>query len=140
MSKKILLGLVGVSALFLAGCYHIPSSTSDVSVTTTPEPTVTTTPEAMMEEGAVIKMSASGFEPKSLTVKKDSTVTFKNEGDVDQWPASALHPTHQVLPGFDALKGVKPGESYTYTFEKVGTWKYHDHLNPTLFGSVTVTE
>jgi hypothetical protein len=56
------------------------------------------------------------------------------------WVASAVHPTHQLLPGFDQLASVAKGGTYEYSFAKVGTWKYHNHMKPTDFGGVVVTE
>ena len=68
------------------------------------------------------------------------------------WVASAQHPSHTVYAGtarqehcpdtadtaFDQCAGESSG--YSFTFEKVGTWNYHDHLNATVFGKVIVTE
>jgi len=85
-----------------------------------------------------IQMSEKGFEPATVTIKSGDTVTFINVGAKAMWPASGPHPTHTGLPGFDALKGIKPGDTYSYTFTKVGTWPFHDHLNPQAFGAVTV--
>ena len=56
------------------------------------------------------------------------------------WPASAFHPTHEVYPGFDALKGINMGESYSFTFDKIGSWKYHNHLSPSVTGAIIVEE
>jgi hypothetical protein len=56
------------------------------------------------------------------------------------WVASAVHPTHLLLPGFDELKSTGKGGTYEYTFVKVGTWQYHNHVNPSDTGSVVVTE
>ena len=88
----------------------------------------------------VITYSDTGFAPQTVTVKKGATVTFINESSQSMWVASALHPTHQLLPGFDQLKSVSRGGSYEYTFDKVGTWKYHNHMAASDTGSVTVTE
>ncbi len=94
--------------------------------------------QAETETETVISMTTNGFEPSTVTVKAGTKVTFVNNDTVDRWPASAFHPTHLELPGFDALKGIAPGASYSFTFEKVGKWGFHDHLFPTMFGSVTV--
>lgn len=88
----------------------------------------------------VVKYTDSGFTPKEVTVKKGTTVTFVADGSKNMWVASAVHPTHQLLPGFEQLKSVGKGGSYEYTFVKVGTWKYHNHVNASDFGSVVVTE
>ena len=80
------------------------------------------------------------FVPKSVTGKKGGTVTWVNKGSTPVWPASAFHPTHQVYPGFDSLKGIQSGESYSFVFDRVGSWKYHDHLNASATGVVEVVE
>jgi plastocyanin len=67
------------------------------------------------------------------------------------WVASAMHPAHVVYDGTtkDAhcaagYTGPVPfdqcasGTSYSFTFTKAGEWKYHNHVNASQFGSVTV--
>lgn len=81
-----------------------------------------------------------GFQPKESTVKKGQAVTFVNSANTALWVASAVHPTHQVLAGFDQKASVTKGGAYTYTFIKVGTWKFHNHLSPEMVGTVIVTE
>jgi len=88
----------------------------------------------------VINMTDTGFEPSAVTVKKGQTVEFVNTGKETHWPASDLHPTHEIYPEFDADKPVKPGESYSFVFEKVGKWNMHDHLHARFRGSIEVTE
>jgi len=103
------------------------------------------------EEPVVVSNTDAGFSPSSVTIKKGQAVRFvNNSSKEDVWPASAVHPTHSVYPeksdadclgsSFDACKGLKPGESWEFTFNSMGEWKFHDHLHPSKFGSVTVTE
>lgn len=87
-----------------------------------------------------ISMTAKGFEPSKVSVKKGTTVTFVNNDSISHWPASAPHPTHTIYPQLDSKTGIAAGASWSFTFDKVGEWKFHDHLTPTMFGSVTVTE
>ena len=87
-----------------------------------------------------VTYSDTGFAPKTVTVKKGTTVRFVSTATGGMWVASAVHPTHQLLPGFDQLKSVGNGGTYDYAFVKVGTWKYHNHVNPSDTGSVVVTE
>lgn len=94
--------------------------------------------EEMMKDEVVVDMTSAGFSPNLINVKAGDNVRFENKNTENHWPASAVHPTHQELPGFDALGPVAPGESYEFTFTKVGEWRYHDHLNPTIFGKVVV--
>lgn len=90
--------------------------------------------------GTSVSYKDTGFSPKVLSVKKGTAVTFTNNSTKGMWVASAPHPSHTILPEFDEFKSVSKGEQYTFTFEKVGTWKYHNHVNPSDVGSVVVTE
>jgi plastocyanin len=80
------------------------------------------------------------FSPSAVKVSKGGKVTWINKSSVAVWPASAFHPTHTLYPGFDALRGLKTGETYSFVFEKVGSWKYHNHLNSGVTGVVEVVE
>ena len=87
-----------------------------------------------------------GFSPATLTVKAGTTVTFQNDSLEAFRPASADHPTHGVYPTtggcagstFDACKNVQPGDPWSFKFDEVGTWEYHDHLHPEDTGTITV--
>lgn len=162
MNNKLVVGLVVILLGVGAGWYFLSGSTSTANMTkkedrsraaSTPtlEPTVSvgsdsaatgSTDGASMEKGGAVTVSysAEGFMPKSITVKQGSAVTWTNKGTAGMWVASALHPTHQLLPGFDQLKSVSGGGTYTYTFTKVGTWKYHNHVAASDTGTVVVTE
>lgn len=69
----------------------------------------------------------SGFSPTSLTIKQGDTVKFVNQSDRDFSPASNDHPSHTIYAGFDAREDLGPGESYSFTFDRVGNWGYHNH-------------
>lgn len=87
---------------------------------------------------ATVAMTDTGFSPATVTVAAGTAVTFVNNGQGTHWPASAAHPTHKILSGFDALRGLPTGEQYSFTFNQKGTWQFHDHLNPQFTGSVIV--
>lgn len=91
-------------------------------------------------ETFVIIDESGRFNPSSVKIVKGGKVAWINKNANPVWPASGVHPTHEIYPGFDALRKVGQGETYSFTFEKVGSWKYHDHLNPSAFGTVEVTE
>lgn len=112
---------------------------------TTPSTGTQTNPPATTQKPPAntqvqIAMTDTGFSPATITVKAGTTVVFKNTGSDNHWPASNPHPVHTGLPGFDALKAITPGGTYSYTFTKAGTWGFHDHLHPNFTGSVVVTQ
>ncbi|MDO8676101.1 MAG: DUF5667 domain-containing protein [Candidatus Azambacteria bacterium] len=85
-----------------------------------------------------IEHADNRFIPSEIKIKKGDTVTWVNKSGILTWPASAMHPTHRVYPGFDALKGFGKEESYSFVFDRVGSWRYHDHLSPSSTGVVVV--
>jgi len=104
------------------------------------ESTGIVTPPSVSSVGGdvVISMTDTGFTPSSVTIAAGDTVTFVNDGQAKHWPASVIHPTHQILPGFDNLGGLETGDVYSFRFTKAGNWNFHDHLNPNFLGTVTV--
>ncbi len=133
-----LLFAAGVVALLGAGCAQAPADNNS----NTNVPPVIGTSSAVPASGTftVAIIPDGEFEPVTSFVKVGTAVTFKNNSDKPHWVASDPHPAHTDLPGFDAKAAIAPGASYTYTFDKVGRWLYHDHLNPAFGGAVVVTE
>ena len=79
-----------------------------------------------------------GYSPEVIEIKLGDTVVFVNESSRDMWAASDPHPAHTNLPSFDQFGFGKPGEQYQYTFDQIGVWQYHDHINPSAVGTVIV--
>ena len=86
-----------------------------------------------------VHMTSDGFSPRVLTIQQGETVRFLNDGPEDYWPASHPHPIHTDYPGFDAQNVVHPGDSWSFEFDRVGRWGYHNHLSPETKGVVVVT-
>lgn len=108
--------------------------------------------EPPMEEPSefTIERTNTGYSPSTLTISVGDTVIFLNKSNSQNWPASDRHPTHTNYPGsgitkcgssttiFDACKELASGESYSFTFNEIGTWNYHDHLQPGKTGTIIV--
>lgn len=90
------------------------------------------------EENLVVYSESDGFSPRILRIQKGERVTFRNDSSVQLWVASDAHPTHDLLPGFDALDGILRGETFTYTFQQIGSWGYHNHLKAAHQGMIIV--
>ena len=85
-----------------------------------------------------VSYTKDGFKPETITVPLGTPIAFTNQTEDKMWVASNPHPAHTTLKEFDADRGFGTGESYTFTFTTPGTWKYHDHLNPSRGGIVIV--
>lgn len=88
----------------------------------------------------VVTMTDEGFSPAEFTIRKGERVDFVNGSATNSyWPASDLHPTHEIYSAFDPQKPIGPGETWSFVFEEVGRWKMHDHLHANIRGEITVT-
>lgn len=85
-----------------------------------------------------ITITDEGFAPKDVTVKRNTRVIFINKSAGDRWPASNLHPTHLLYPEFDPKKPIPKGAAWSFTPQREGAWRYHDHLFPHQRGILTV--
>ena len=144
-----------VGGFVLFGSFNSNSGSSSSSGITpnseNSEPSQPVNPDNSKESNT-ITITSSGFSPSTLNVNIGDRVTFTNLGSSQSWPASNIHPTHTVYPGsgiskcdgaeesniFDACRGLRQGESYSFTFNEAGSWKYHDHLNPGSGGTIIV--
>lgn len=87
-----------------------------------------------------VTLSESGFRPQVLTINKGDRIKFSNILNRSFWPASDPHPTHVFFAGFDSKKEIHSNDTWTYEFQKSGQWAYHDHLDPSVRGQITVVE
>lgn len=153
--NKIIIGII-VLVLIAGGAYYFLMQ-DDTTIDDLTPPTSgfqDTTESASTTDtvyDALIAYTDSGYSPSTVTIKKGDTVRFVNNSTSQEtWPASAVHPTHSVYPGktaadclgsaFDACRGLKSGEFWEFTFNEVGTWRFHDHVHASKTGSVIVTE
>ena len=129
----------GAPAATTAPATAAPAATTapaTVAPAATTAPTVVA-PAATGQEN-VVTYSDSGFSPATITIKVGDTVVFKNESSRGMRVASNPHPVHTDYPGFDSKNSVGNGESYSFAFDKAGSWGYHNHLNPGDGGTVVV--
>jgi plastocyanin len=87
----------------------------------------------------LIQISASGFTPSKLTIKRGTTVVWQNADATPHIVASNPYPANDSLPGLRS-KSIPTNGSYTFTPSAVGTINYHDDLTPTHNGVIVVTE
>ena len=146
--KKIYLTLIVIVVVVAAGYLLLKKAPTPVEINVADAAWSTATTSTATVVAHIITYTDAGFVPNSVTIKKGETVTYKNDSKLAMWPASAKHPTHGNYPTtggclgstFDACKGVQPGESWSFQFDFVGTWPFHDHLTPKFFGKVIVEE
>ena len=102
-------------------------------------PTPTPANSAAAPEATMVKISAAGFVPATIKVKVGQSVSWTNDDAKSHHIASDPHPAHTGLAGLES-DPLSKGESYGFTFEKAGTYTYHDHLDPLKLKGTVVVE
>lgn len=122
LAAGLLLMLVGVGLLILAihpGKKIVP-------------------PAAHAPAYAVVEITGSGFMPQTLQVRPGTKVVWVNKDQAPHQIAADPYPTHASLPALFAPQPLAADQTFSFVFTKVRTVSYHDELNPTWEGSVTV--
>jgi plastocyanin len=96
--------------------------------------------------GVLVTFDGFQFKPDPIKIKKGTTVIWKNNSKDGMWPASDPHPVHTDYPTtggcigstFDPCTEIAPGGTWSFVFDEVGTWGYHDHVKVRVFGTVVV--
>ncbi len=125
---------------------QINATSSDTTGTVTAPATTT---GGVAHKTVTVTYTASGFTPASVTINKGDSVTWVNQSGHDMWIGSAMHPTHIVYSGTslsqhcatgvnDSFDECKNGDTYSFTFDKVGSWGYHNHSRASDTGKVIV--
>lgn len=90
------------------------------------------------------------FTPATVHIQKGGTVHWVDTSS-EMWVASDPHPVHtgydgtsrsqHCAPGYAGaapFDECAPGTDFSFTFDKTGSWGYHDHLNDGAHGTVVV--
>jgi plastocyanin len=149
MRRSLLLTIIAaavvlaIGGIVLAGRNNSPDTDTNTQSTPAPAPTPTPTPtessqadeqsSQLADEGKDVAIANFAFAPATLTVKKGTTVTWTNNDTV----------AHTVTA--DSGEGpnsgdIDKGETYQYTFNTAGTFKYHCKPHPQMTATVIVTD
>lgn len=148
MTKTAFAVLVSVLAVIIIGAAvvannqkddkaTVPEATSTTSQTegTTTQENQTAQPNQPASQIDKVDIKNFAFSPEKITVKKGTTVTWTNQDTIK----------HDVTPDnpsadFKASELLAKGESYSFTFNTVGTFSYHCSPHPQMKATVEVTE
>lgn len=156
MNKKALIIGVVIAVVFVGGVFAVFMMDKDAnapasdSVATTQQSTQDQTSEQSNTQSenvstntsnlaATIVFTDSGFSPDKTVVKKGATVTVKNDSKNPVQFSSDDHPSHRLETEMN-LRVLQPGESASFIITRVGSWGYHDHIDDSMVGTLTVTE
>jgi uncharacterized membrane protein YdfJ with MMPL/SSD domain len=96
--------------------------------------------EQNTDEGSVastITYNGSSFSVSASSVDSGSKVKIVNDSSEDLDFNSDPHPVHTDNPELNA-GDIAPGDSTAITLTTKGTWGFHNHLNSSQHGEITV--
>ena len=127
----IVVALALMAILALAGCSTAP--TAPISETTRPKPAAATSSAPVAKAPAgyqFVVINEAGIKPAAVTVPLNTKVIWTNKGKKN----------HDVT--FDAGPSsgtIEPGKTTGHMFSQSGSFAYHDSMNPSQKGIVTVS-
>jgi plastocyanin len=92
------------------------------------------------EPVATVQITGSSFVPETIKVKQGDSVTWVNTDSAPHQVAADPFSTHSKLPSLVTEQSLTQNESFTFTFDKQGTYTYHDPLNPTVLKGTVIVE
>ncbi len=135
--KQLAIAAIIILAVVVSGIYLYSITAFKKPLPITP-PIPSVPPQPVVVKQAAVRISATGFMPATIEVQKGMTVTWTNLDKKSHQVASNPHPTHTLLPEL-VSDPLLTNDTFTFTFNKTGTFTYHDHLNPLKFqGTVIV--
>ncbi len=140
---KILLALavvivVAVGAVLIANMYKQPVNNDDTPHNQT-QNNNQQTEEPSAEAAVTITYDGNSFALSSNTIKAGETVKVINNSSRELDFDSDPHPVHTDNPELNAGP-IAAGESRSFVLHTKGTWGFHNHLNASQRGSLTVVE
>ncbi len=135
LMKKTLFAVLIIFALFLSAC----SSSSEEGlgiksgeyVEVPVEEQVTGDTAVSDSSDVSIEINGFAYSPATIKIKKGTTVTWTNK---DQVRHNVVSDEGNELSG----QLLAQGESYSHTFDEVGTFAYHCAPHPRMMGTVIV--
>lgn len=86
--------------------------------------------QGSMMGGSRVVLKNLTFNPASVTIAVGTTVTWENQDGMD----------HNVIADDGSFKSpdLGSGKTFSFTFEKAGTYTYTCHIHPNMKGTVVV--
>jgi amicyanin len=145
--STVVVGLVAVFLLVAGSAVWLslnnPSNTANESSGTpsggsTEGPSTSDTTDLAQETEVQITIRDMSFSPASVKIKKGAKVTWTNNDTVGHNIVADNPSSSGGLPSTHPLLG--QGETFSHTFETVGTFAYHCTPHPFMKGTIEVVD
>jgi len=122
----LILGVVAIS-----GCTSTNQTANNSSnISPSNNSTVGSNNSSANSTSNAVKIQNFAFNPASLTIKAGTTVTWTNLDST----------AHRIVSDTGAFQSsdLSNGQSYSYTFNKTGSYSYHCGIHPSMKGTIVV--
>jgi plastocyanin len=109
-----------------------------VAVTERSQTSKTTKPNTEVVP-ARVTITPQGFVPATLTIRQGQAVVWTNSDSATHQVDSDPYPSNNYLTDFNELQPMPYNGQFSFIFNKIGSYTYHDNLNPyRLKGTIVV--
>lgn len=127
----------------------IENPQEEAPAATTDESSGVTVDVATAVSAYTVRLTDDGFSPARIEVPVGATVTFINQGTGGMWIGADEHPSHTGYDGTSRQEHCQQvpsasfdqcgvGGTYAFTFDRAGTFGYHNHVDASQHGTVVV--
>jgi plastocyanin len=131
MRKSGLVVIIVLAILIIGGALAL----NHKSTNNTPQPTSSSTASNSSQPSTTgsVDIRNMMFTPSQITVAKGGTVTWINHDSI----------AHTVVDDLSNVGGpssgdIQPGSTYSFTFNKTGSFQYHCSIHPSMRGTIVV--
>lgn len=130
--KKVIVAVL-IIALLGIGVFMFTKNNSNAPKSTSTDQSSKSTSQIIEEDTVSVEIRDFVFSPSAITIKKGTTVTWTNND-------STSH--NAVSEQTDGPDGplLSQGQTYSFTFNTIGTFDYFCEPHPQMTGTVTVVD
>ena len=140
-AKRLTIAIIAVIVIAGGALWYMMMYKNQPEKTTTSTATnqkASNTSDTSKSIASTIAYDGSSFSLSTSSITSGSTVKIMNSSSKDLDFDSDPHPTHTDNPELNQ-GNIGPGESKTFTLTTKGTWGFHNHLDPSQHGNITVS-
>lgn len=136
-TKRIIIAVVAVAVIASGSIWYIIATSNKTAAPAASNSTSTNDTSDSGTVASTITYDGNTFSVSNNKVASGATVKVVNNSSEDLDFDSDPHPTH--TDNSELNEGdIAPGESKTFTLTKEGTWGFHNHLDASQKGEITV--
>jgi len=127
MKKSVIIGIILILILVIVGIYFLKPSANKTLTSNNPS----STPETTSSNSKTIDIVGFAFSPATMTVNKGDTIVWTNK---DTMAHTVTSDSGNELASGNLVKG----QTYTHTFNTIGSFDYHCNIHTSMKGTIIV--